>query len=99
MPASRDQGSRLRFVDVHHHLCAADYVEAVRDKANLPPHQQRMLRNGTAAKSLEDMDRAGVATSIISLTPRGVWFGDDAGARRLARACNEHFATVAADHP
>ena len=99
MPALQDQGSRLRFVDVHHHLCAADYVEAVRDKAKLPPHQQRMLRNGTAAKSLEDMDRAGVATSIISLTTPGVWFGDDAAARRLARDCNEHFATVAAEHP
>src|ERR1700722_7576522 len=99
MPASLDPQSRLRFVDVHHHLCAPDNVDAGRNRAKRPPHQQRMLMNGTAAKSLEDMDRAGVATSIISLTTPGVWFGDDALARRFARELNEHFARVAADHP
>jgi predicted TIM-barrel fold metal-dependent hydrolase len=28
-----------------------------------------------------------------------VWFGDDAEARRLARACNEYYARIIADHP
>ncbi len=44
------------------------------------------------------MDRNGVATSILSLTTPGVWFGDAAEARRLARELNEHFAKVAAEH-
>jgi 6-methylsalicylate decarboxylase len=94
-----EDARRSRFVDVHHHLATERYVEFVADKANLPAHQRRMLRNGSAAKSLEDMDSAGVATSIISLTTPGVWFGDDAEARRLARECNEHFAKVAGEHP
>lgn len=93
------EARRNRFVDVHHHLATQRYVELVSDKANLPAHQRRMLLNGTAAKSLEDMDQSGVATSILSLTTPGVWFGDDAQARRFARELNEHFARVAADHP
>ena len=90
---------RNRFVDVHHHLATERYVELVSDEANLPAHQRRMLLNGTAAKSLEDMDRGGVRTSILSLTTPGVWFGDDTAARRLARELNEHFANVAGEHP
>jgi 6-methylsalicylate decarboxylase len=87
-----------KFIDMHHHLATPAYVDFVSVKAKLPEHQRRMLTNGTAAKSLEDMDRAGVATSIVSLTTPGVWFGDDALARRFARELNEHFARVAADH-
>ncbi|HUB94603.1 MAG TPA: amidohydrolase family protein [Stellaceae bacterium] len=87
-----------KFIDMHHHLSTPAYVDFVSAKANLPAFQRRMLLNGSAAKSLEDMDRAGVATSIISLTTPGVWFGDDGMARRFARELNEHFARVAADH-
>jgi 6-methylsalicylate decarboxylase len=89
---------RNRFIDVHHHLSTADYVGLVAEKANLPARQRQMLLNGTPAKSLEDMDRNGVATAMISLTTPGVWFGDDAEARRLARQVNEHFAGVVAQH-
>ncbi|HXQ50761.1 MAG TPA: amidohydrolase family protein [Stellaceae bacterium] len=88
-----------RYVDVHHHLSTASYVDLVSGKANLPERQRQMLLNGSPAKSLEDMDRAGVKTSMISLTTPGVWFGDDAAARKLARETNDHFATVIADHP
>jgi predicted TIM-barrel fold metal-dependent hydrolase len=90
--------ARTRFVDVHHHLADERYIALVAEKANLPEQQRRMLSNGTAAKSLEDMDKAGVARALLSLTTPGVWFGDAAEARRLARAQNEHFAKVAADH-
>jgi predicted TIM-barrel fold metal-dependent hydrolase len=79
-------------------LATERYVDLVAEKAHLPPYQRQMLLNGTAAKSLEDMDRNGVATSILSLTTPGVWFGDAAEARRLARELNEHFAKVAAEH-
>jgi predicted TIM-barrel fold metal-dependent hydrolase len=86
-------------VDVHHHLAAPAYVDAVKTISGLQPFAERALRNGTPAKSLEDMDRAGVSHSIVSLTTPGVWFGDVAQARRLARDCNEHFARIVADHP
>jgi predicted TIM-barrel fold metal-dependent hydrolase len=43
------------------------------------------------------MGNAGVATAVLSITTPGVWFGDDAAAVPLARACNEYGAKLAAD--
>jgi hypothetical protein len=40
----------------------------------------------TPARSIEDMDRAGVALSVTSITTPGVWFGDREEARQLALA-------------
>ena len=57
------------------------------------------MRNATVEKSLEDMDRGGVAHAFVSLTTPGVWFGDPAFARKLARDWNEYAAKVVADHP
>ena len=88
-----------KIVDVHHHLASASYLDLAIERTDLRGHQQRMLRNGTPEKSLEDMDRAGVTRSMISLTTPGVWFNDRDEARRLARECNEHFARIVADHP
>ena len=88
-----------QIVDVHHHLCAPGYVDEVGRRIGLRPFAERILRNGTPQKSLEDMDRAGVTRSIVSLTTPGVWFGDVALARRLAREANEYFAKVISDHP
>jgi predicted TIM-barrel fold metal-dependent hydrolase len=86
-------------VDTHHHLCSPAYVDLVKRKTGIPAYVEQVLRNGSPAKSLEDMDRAGVTRSFASLTTPGVWFGDAAEAARLARECNEHFAKIVADHP
>ena len=88
-----------KIVDTHHHLCSAAYIEFVKRKTGLPAYVEQILRNGSPAKSLEDMDRAGIIRSFASLTTPGVWFGDAAEACRLARECNEHFAKIVADHP
>ena len=45
------------------------------------------------------MDRAGVATAVLSITNPGLWFEDKEAARRLARACNEYGATLVQEHP
>ena len=45
------------------------------------------------------MDKAGVATAITSITTPGVWIGDDAQGRRVARECNDYAARLVADHP
>jgi len=43
------------------------------------------------------MDKAGVATAITSITTPAMRFLDDAGARKLARECNEYSAKLVAD--
>jgi predicted TIM-barrel fold metal-dependent hydrolase len=51
----------------------------------------------TPAQSLEAMDRDGIATSIVSISPT-VWFGDLAATRRISHEWNEYAADLARDH-
>lgn len=82
-------------IDVHYHFSSPGFIAAIKAHNT----GQTALMNWTPAKALEDMDRDGVATSIVSTSEPGVWFGDDAAARALARECNEYGARLAADHP
>src|SRR5579863_8316803 len=45
------------------------------------------------------MDQNEVATSIVSISPPGIWFGDVQSARALARKCNEYAAQLVRDYP
>jgi predicted TIM-barrel fold metal-dependent hydrolase len=49
--------------------------------------------------SLEDMDKSGIATAILSIAQPGVWFGDVQESRTLARKLNEYATTLVKDHP
>ena len=69
----------LHRIDTHHHIAPPKFIDEMR--ALLQPPTLAW----TIEKSIEDMDRAGVATSITSITTPGVWFGDNNAARRLAR--------------
>jgi predicted TIM-barrel fold metal-dependent hydrolase len=80
-------------IDVHHHVAPPKYIEEMRSLLQPP------TINWTPEKSLADMDEAGVATAILSITTPGVWIGDHAHGRRVARECNEYSAKLAADHP
>jgi 6-methylsalicylate decarboxylase len=83
-------------IDVHHHLAPPRYLSEL---ASRQVTLQAPIRTWTPARSVEDMDRAGVATSITSITVPGVWFGDRAAAGSLARECNEYAARLVADFP
>jgi 6-methylsalicylate decarboxylase len=49
--------------------------------------------------SLAALDRNGIQTAITSVSTPGVWWGDNAAARKLARACNEFAAEMSRDFP
>ena len=53
----------------------------------------------TIARSLEDMDKNGVRTAIVSISTPGIMFGGVDRSRRLARDCNEYAAKMVSDHP
>jgi 6-methylsalicylate decarboxylase len=81
-------------IDVHHHYIPpfhAEYIASRRDRGRPPAW--------SVAMSLEEMDRNGIATAVTSLAQPGVWFGDTAEGRRLARECNEWGAQMVHDHP
>src|SRR5215468_4577710 len=80
-------------IDTHHHIAPPKFVDEMR--ALLQPPTLAW----TIEKSLEDMDRAGVATSITSITTPGIWIGDHAQGRRVARECNDYAARLVVDYP
>ncbi len=82
-------------IDVHHHLSPPSYIAAsVANKFG-----EGLMRGWTPEKSLADMDQAGIAVAMLSVTQPGVNFTSGEAARRLVRECNEYAAKLIADHP
>ena len=88
-------------IDVHHHFLPPAYMKEEHERINFGhgavPSAQ--ILSWTPARSLEVMDQNGVATSIVSITTPGVWYGDAAAARRLARGWNDYAADQIRNHP
>src|SRR5215510_606439 len=59
-------------IDIHHHFAPPAWVTEVKGRPLLQPANTTC----TPAKSIEDMDRGGVAASIVAITNPGLWFGD-----------------------
>ena len=80
-------------IDVHHHISPPAWVTALKAaKLDSPP-----VNNWTPQRSIDDLDRGGVATAITSPTLPAVGFlgAKDAGA--VARASNEYARKLADD--
>lgn len=84
-------------IDVHHHMVPPGYARFLAEQG-LRPGGVAVPR-WSAERSLRLMDRNGIATSILSLSTPGAWFGDDDQARRIAREVNEYAASAVRDHP
>jgi predicted TIM-barrel fold metal-dependent hydrolase len=82
-------------IDVHHHLSPPTYIAA----ANLGNFGEPLMKMWTPEKSLQDMDRAGVAVAMLSVTTPALNFTSGDAARKLARECNDYAAKLVADHP
>jgi predicted TIM-barrel fold metal-dependent hydrolase len=82
-------------IDTHHHLSSPGFIAEISGRRT----GQIPLMQWTPAKSLDDMDKGGVATSIVTISEPGVFFGNYDAARALARECNEYGAKLIADHP
>jgi predicted TIM-barrel fold metal-dependent hydrolase len=92
-PQGAGAGAKAHRIDIHHHITPPKYLAEFGPKHEL----QRPTQEWTLAKSLDDMDKAGVATSITSVTTPGRIFSGSDG-RRVARECNDYAATLVADH-
>src|ERR1700704_5238624 len=74
--------TKPRLINVHHHLTAPAYVKFLTD------NKVREFPIKSAAEGIEDMDKAGVTIALCSTIGPGIWFGNLADTRRLAREIN-----------
>jgi predicted TIM-barrel fold metal-dependent hydrolase len=82
-------------IDVHHHVSPPSWIDAVkRVKMDNPP-----IANWSVQKTLEDMDKGGVATAITSPTTPQLTPFDKGEAARISRESNEYAKKLETDHP
>jgi len=86
-------------IDVHHHIIPPVYLEAMRRVGIADPIPGVDYPDWDVQTTLAVMDRQGIATAIVSISEPGVYFGNVALARDLARQINEFSARLVADHP
>ena len=95
-PAVRAQPAQpLPRIDVHHHYTSPALLAMMKGRRT----HQTFNEEWTVTKSLDAMEKGGVATAVVSTSDPGVWFGDYDAAAALARNCNEYQARMASDHP
>lgn len=91
----------VRRIDVHQHFVSPSF-QAFLNAKNSPESPVPGLaawRDYSPAWAIEQLDRVGIETAMLSITAPGVWFGDAEEARRLAREMNEFAAArMVGDH-
>ena len=86
-------------IDFHAHIVPGFYRDAAVAAGAGRPDGMPGFPDWSADAALAMMDRNGIGLAVASVSSPGVHFGDDAAARRLARAVNEFNADLAARHP
>ena len=95
IPSSVFAQAKPHRIDVHHHIVPPSWFAAmdIIGRADFP------LKNWSIQKTLEDMDKGGVATSMTSPTTPQVTPLGQAVAVRIARDSNEYAKKLVVDHP
>lgn len=89
-----DSNPKRGRIDVHHHMLPPFYMDlrrAVPDVGGMP--------TWSPAKSIDDMEKNGVSTAMLSLAVSGVTFDAGEAGRSLARKSNDFGAQLVKDHP
>jgi len=94
LPGEPSLGQGAGRIDVHHHYAPPSWLAVLKAKNLYTP----VWAGWSLDNALAEMDRSGTAKAMLSITTPGLWFGDDAAARRLARDCNDYAAQTIAAH-
>jgi 6-methylsalicylate decarboxylase len=82
-------------IDVHHHISPPTWLDAVKKaKLDNPP-----IANWSVEKSLEDMDKAGIATALTSPTTPQIEFLGKEEAAAICRSSNDYAKKLMIDNP
>jgi predicted TIM-barrel fold metal-dependent hydrolase len=85
-------------IDVHHHVMPEFYMDAQRG-AGIMGSAYRAFPEWSPETSLAVMEANRVTTAMLSFSSPGIWFGDPAQTRDLARQCNDFLAGLTAGRP
>ncbi len=85
-------------IDLHHHFLPQRYMAEEQSRTSVTHGNTNML-SWTPEQSLAEMDKAGIAFAFASTSTPGVWYGDVALGRRLAREWSESAAEVIRQYP
>jgi predicted TIM-barrel fold metal-dependent hydrolase len=91
---SVDSSPKPGRIDVHHHMLPPFYMDLRRAVPNVGA-----MPSWSPSKSLEDMEKNGVSTVMLSLAVSGVAFDAGEAGRSLARKSNDYGAQLVKDHP
>ena len=96
LPATALAGSAgsPRRIDIHHHFLPPLFEQSARERNLLNP----ALNGLSVGRSLDEMDRNGVASAVLSIPSPGTWYGNVELAQRIARDSNECAARLVSDH-
>jgi predicted TIM-barrel fold metal-dependent hydrolase len=88
-------------IDTHHHIYPPRYTTAnlqriIDDSGALPGSA---YTGWSPQSALEQMDKAGIRSAVVSMTSPGIWWGEVEQGRVWARDCNEFGAKMAKDFP
>jgi 6-methylsalicylate decarboxylase len=86
--------SSRRRIDVHHHFVPPLFEQSAREHNVLNP----VLNGMSIARSIDEMDRNGVASAVLSIPSPGAWYGNVELAQRIARDANDFAAKLVSDH-
>ena len=89
-------------IDVHFHVISPAYLKRTArfsDPARGNARSDSALSRWTPAVALEEMDKGGIATGLLSIAVGGVILGNDEPTRTLIHEDNEFAAKVVQDHP
>ena len=86
-------------IDVHRHVIPPVYLSAMRDAGVDTPIAGVAYPTWDVQTDLEEMDRSGIQSAIVSITAPGVGFATGRTAATVARATNEYLAQLRGDHP
>ena len=86
-------------IDVHAHYLPPRYRAALLEAGHDQPDGFPQLPAWSAQEHVDTMNRLGIATSLLSISSPGVYFGDAIAARELAREMNEIGRRAVVDHP
>jgi 6-methylsalicylate decarboxylase len=86
-------GASAGRIDIHHHFFLPEYLGAIGAMAQRPE-----VRGWSLAHTFEEMEKNGVSTAMLSLSPPGIHLGGRDATKKLARAVNEHATKLRGEH-